>query len=92
MTRKRVLGVAAASFALAVFAEQALSVGYMSCGVHKFSGGGRHGPGMYEVLKKCGEPTFRRGNTWVYDHGGGRRKVLFFDDAGYLLRIGDGGR
>ncbi len=91
MTKKRVLGTLA-SAALMLVAEQALSVGYMSCGVHKFSGGGRHGPGMYEVLKKCGEPTFRRGNTWVYDQGGGRRKVLFFDDAGYLLRIGDGGR
>ncbi len=92
MTKKRVLGAAAASFALTLFAEPALSVGYMSCGVHKFSGGGRHGPGMYEVLKKCGEPTFRRGNTWVYDQGGGRRKVLFFGDAGNLMRISDGGR
>ena len=91
MTKKRVLGTLS-SAALMLVAEQALSVGYMNCGVHKFSGGGRHGPGMYEVLNKCGEPTFRRGNTWVYDQGGGRRKVLFFGDAGNLMRISDGGR
>ena len=91
MTRKRIIG-GFASAVMLLFTEQALSVGDMKCGVHRLSGGGRHGPGMYEVLKKCGEPTFRRGNTWVYDQGGGRRKVVFFDDAGYLLRIGDGGR
>ena len=59
----------------------------MLCITHVVSSGGRHGPGMYEVLKKCGEPTFRQGNTWIYEISGKRRKVLRFNDSGLLVKV-----
>jgi len=66
--------------------ENALA-GSMRCGSHIISTGGLHGPGKYEVLKKCGEPTVRSGDTWIYDKGGVKH-VVVFDAAGYLARIG----
>lgn len=39
----------------------------MRCGNYVIQDGGRHGPTMYEVLKKCGEPTYRHGSTWIYE-------------------------
>ena len=60
----------------------------MRCGTHLISTGGLHGPGKYEVLKKCGEPTVRSGDTWIYDMPGGKKYVVVFDAAGYLARIG----
>ena len=73
---------------LALFAAQCASAGGMRCGVHLVTDAGRHGPGKYEVLKRCGEPTFRQGNTWVYDKGGSRsKKVLHFNDNGLLDKI-----
>ena len=67
--------------------ESALA-GSMRCGSHIISTGGLHGPGKYEVLKKCGEPTVRSGDTWIYDKPGGVKYVVVFDAAGYLARIG----
>ena len=61
--------------------------GSMRCGSHLISTGGLHGPGKYEVLKKCGEPTVRTGDTWIYETGG-VKYVVVFDAAGYLARIG----
>jgi len=60
----------------------------MRCGSHIISTGGLHGPGKYEVLKKCGEPTIRSGDTWIYDKPGGVKYVVVFDASGYLARIG----
>ena len=62
--------------------------GSMRCGSHLISTGGLHGPGKYEVLKKCGEPTARSGDTWIYDKPGGVKYVVVFDASGYLARIG----
>ena len=62
--------------------------GSMRCGSHIISTGGLHGPGKYEVLKKCGEPTVRSGDTWIYDKPGGVKYVVVFDASGYLARIG----
>jgi hypothetical protein len=62
--------------------------GSMRCGSHIISTGGLHGAGKYEVLKKCGEPTVRSGDTWIYDKPGGVKYVVVFDAAGYLARIG----
>jgi hypothetical protein len=42
------------------------------------------------VLKKCGEPTFRQGNTWVYDTGRGSSRVLRFNRGGFLASIQEG--
>jgi len=62
--------------------------GSMRCGSHLITTGGLHGPGKYEVLKKCGEPTVRSGDTWIYDKPGGVKYVVVFDASGYLARIG----
>ena len=59
----------------------------MRCGSHIISTGGLHGPGKHEVLKKCGEPTDRYGNTWIYEMSGGATYVVVFDINGYLARI-----
>lgn len=67
--------------------ELALAADSIRCGTHIISAGGRHGPGKYEVLKKCGEPTARSGDTWVYEQHGGVRRVVVFDASGNLARI-----
>ncbi len=61
----------------------------MRCGVHIVSAGGRTGPTMYEVLKKCGEPAERAGLVWIYDRGG-RIRTLSFDNRGLLVNIRSG--
>ena len=67
--------------------ELALAADSIRCGTHIITAGGRHGPGKYEVLKKCGEPKSRSGNTWVYEQHGGVRRVVVFDASGNLTRI-----
>ena len=59
----------------------------MRCGnylVH--AGGGKDSAGMYEVLKKCGEPVVKNGNTWIYEQGRTTRTLTFNFD-GRLQRI-----
>jgi Protein of unknown function (DUF2845) len=58
---------------------QPVLAGSMRCGTHIISSGGRQGTNKYEVLKKCGEPTIRSGNTWIYESTGGGRRVVVFD-------------
>ena len=58
----------------------------MRCGTNLIQSGQRHGGGKYEVLKKCGEPTERMGNVWIYERGRQSRAV-HFDDAGRIQRI-----
>ena len=73
---------------LILFAAQCANAGSLRCGVHLISDGGRSAPGKYEVLKKCGEPTFRQGNTWIYEGSDNlSRRVLQFNDSGLLTRI-----
>ena len=65
---------------------QSVYAGSMRCGSHLISDGGRHGPGIYEVLKRCGEPTFRQGNSWVYEKGN-KRIVIIFNSKGSISSI-----
>ncbi len=58
----------------------------MRCGTHIISTGGRSGPDKYEVLKKCGEPIVRQGDSWIYEQSGTRRTVVF-DPSGSVSRI-----
>ena len=59
----------------------------MRCGTYLiYSGGGKNATGMYEVLKKCGEPVVKNGNTWVYEQGSMNR-VLTFNYEGRLAQI-----
>jgi hypothetical protein len=57
------------------------------CGSHVISSGQRQGTDKYEVLKKCGEPTTRAGNIWIYKKSGGRKTVMVFDALGKLASI-----
>lgn len=59
----------------------------MRCGSHIISTGQRDGIGKYEVLKRCGEPTERRGNVWIYDEPGKPRRALRFGADGALTDI-----
>ena len=79
--------IVASVFLWALMPEPALADS-MRCGTHIISSGGLHGPGKYEVLKKCGQPAARSGDTWIYDRPGGVKYVVVFDAAGYLARIG----
>ena len=73
---------------LSILLMETALAGSMRCGTHLITTGGLHGPGKYEVLKKCGEPTVRSGDTWIYDKPGGVKYVVVFDASGYLARIG----
>jgi len=77
--------------AFTLFANQSAFAGSMRCGVHSIQDSGRVGSGKYEVLKKCGEPTFRQGNSWVYKKSG-NSYILKFNDNGFLISINRGGR
>ena len=78
--------IVASVFLFALMPEPAFADS-MRCGSHIISTGGLHGPDKYEVLKKCGEPTVRSGNTWVYDRPGGVQYIVVFDGIGNLLQI-----
>ncbi len=80
--------IVAAIIPLSMLLMETAFAGSMRCGTHIISTGGLHGPGKYEVLKKCGEPTVRSGDTWIYEMPGGKKYVVVFDAAGYLSRIG----
>ena len=82
MSRKIKSLLAVAAFSVAA-AEPALA---MRCGTHIISSGQQNSPGKYEVLKRCGEPTERYGNTWIYKSGAVSRE-LRFDAHGRLLDI-----
>jgi hypothetical protein len=79
------LVVALCTFAALLYMIPA-SAGSMRCGAHIIQDGGKNGPGKYEVLKKCGEPVDRFGNTWIYELNGGHY-TLAFNDNGILLTI-----
>ena len=85
MNTKAYLVGATVLFAAVYFTSASASTS-MRCGVHLIQDSQRNGPGKYEVLKKCGEPVERFGNTWVYEIGG-TRYVLTFKDNGELAAI-----
>ena len=85
MNIKTLLVTFIAGFSMLTF--QSVYAGSMKCGQHIISDGGRTGPGTYEVLKRCGEPSFRQGNTWVYERGEKRRVAVIFKDNGEISSI-----
>jgi hypothetical protein len=72
---------------LAVAFIQPATAGSMICGTHIISYGQNNSPGMYEVLKRCGEPTFRQGNTWIYEKSSSVSNRIRFDRNGIILDI-----
>jgi len=79
--------VASVLFLSTLMLEPAFAIGSMRCGTHIISAGARNGTDRYEVLKKCGEPTQRHGDTWIYELTGGARRVVVFGADGNLSRI-----
>lgn len=59
----------------------------MRCGTHIISAGQQNSPGKYEVLKRCGEPTQRYGDTWIYKKSSSVSRELRFDGNGRLMVI-----
>ncbi|MCP3688148.1 MAG: DUF2845 domain-containing protein [Gammaproteobacteria bacterium] len=59
----------------------------MRCGTHIVTAGMRDSPGMYEVLKRCGEPFDRYGGTWVYKQSSSVSRYVTFSSDGRLLSI-----
>jgi hypothetical protein len=75
MKSKTNLTIAVALFSLLTLeAAQASSI---RCGTHVLTAGMRNSPGQYEVLKRCGEPDVRLGNTWIYERGSVSRQITF---------------
>jgi len=75
------------TFFMALFTDESALAGSMRCGVHLITDGGRHPPGRYEIFKKCGEPTYRDGNVWVYELRTKNTRLLRFNDGGKLVSI-----
>ena len=86
---RKVMTLTGAVVVLGLLALEPAWAGFMRCGSHTIEDGGRHGVGMYEVLKKCGQPTARFGNNWIYDRGGSK-KIVTFNDSGRISSIKDG--
>lgn len=61
--------------------------GTIQCGVHYIQDSERRPSSKYEVLKKCGEPITKMGNTWTYEQSGGLKKQIIFSDAGTVSSI-----
>ncbi len=62
---------------LGMFAVNPAQAGSISCGVHMIQDGNRSSTTKYEVLKKCGEPKIREGDSWIYSRGGRETEVYF---------------
>jgi hypothetical protein len=78
--------IAATLFFSIVMIEPALA-NSMRCGSHLITAGNDNSPGMYEVLKKCGEPDERYGNTWVYAKSSSVKHVIRFNNDGMIWYI-----
>ncbi len=80
--------VAVLGLFMSIIAMQAVaSDRSIRCGTYLiYGGGGKDSAGMYEVLKKCGEPEAKNGNSWIYVQGNMIR-VLTFNYEGRLANI-----
>ena len=63
--------------------------GSMSCGGALISDDQPDGQSTHRILAKCGEPTARDGNDWLYDRAdlGEGTYILHFNDSGRLESI-----
>ena len=86
MTYKSEL-IVASVFLLSTLLLEPAFAGSTRCGSHVIQSGQRQGTDKYEVLKKCGEPTTRAGNTWTYKKVNGSKTVMVFDALGKLSSI-----
>lgn len=85
MTKKvKLIGMA---LVLAAGFSQSANASSMRCGTHIISSGQANSPGQYEVLKRCGEPDYRQGNTWIYERSSSVTKQIRFDRDGRIIEI-----
>ena len=86
-SNQRSLATICAAAMLMMSAASQASDRSMRCGRYLiYAGGGKDAALMYEVLKKCGEPEAKQGDTWIYVQGNARR-VLTFNYEGKLQLI-----
>ena len=72
--------IAGALFTLQTQAET------MECDEYVIEDGGAPGSMLSDVIEKCGEPTSRDGDSYIYEQDDATY-VLVFDDAGNLNSI-----
>lgn len=77
----------ATALAATVLVVTTAEAGSMRCGSHIISDDQRHGIGRYEVQKRCGDPTERYGDTWIYDRPGQARRTVRFGPDGTISNI-----
>lgn len=82
---KHVTLLLTAIFATGLLALEPVYAGSLSCGSYRFTGSSRSPTTKYEILKKCGEPKYREGDTWVYERSG--KTVLVHFKAGQVTSI-----
>jgi len=85
MTNKLKLIIAA--FILSIIIIEPALANSMRCGTHIITASMRDSPGMYEVLKRCGEPDARYGKTWVYEKSSSVSHVVRFSNDGQIKSI-----
>jgi hypothetical protein len=83
---KKLTSIIAALIVSIVMTESALAYGSMRCGTHIISTDPANPSGKYDVLKRCGEPTTRYGDTWIYKKGSVTQS-LEFSSNGQLRSI-----
>ena len=83
---KKLTSIIAALIISIVMTESAMAYGSMRCGTHIISTDPANPSGKYDVLKRCGEPTTRYGDTWIYKKGSVTQS-LEFSSNGQLRSI-----
>jgi len=83
---KKLISIIAALIISIVMMESAMARGSMRCGTHIISSDPANPSGKYDVLKRCGEPTTRYGDTWIYKKGS-ITQTLQFSGNGQLQNV-----
>jgi len=83
----KIIKLVGVSLFLTVGFFQPAAASSMKCGTHIISSGQGNSPGQYEVLKRCGEPDVRQGNTWIYERSSSVARRIRFDSNGNILDI-----
>ena len=83
---RKLTSIIAALIISIVMTESAMAYGSMRCGTHIITSNPAGPSGKYEVLKRCGEPDERYGDTWIYKKGSVTNS-LEFSSNGQLKNI-----
>lgn len=78
--------IIASLFITIAWSGSVMAIGSMRCGTHIISANPSSPSGKYEVLKRCGEPSERYGDTWIYKKGSVTHS-LEFSSNGQLRNI-----